>query len=156
MKELNKNERSYLIELDVVNILKELTTTIFSCEEYKQNRLELHYGWVAIAWLSEMFFVSYCYREQLEKALQFYKSHMPKPAREPKPPVITESLIGMVFLCNKTGEHDKEEDYLEKTLQELRVNFREAIPPERSVSSAWNSMLIDMHASNKVYCMSVN
>lgn len=42
-------EESLLKELDVVNILKELTTTIFNCEEYIQNRLELYCGWVAIA-----------------------------------------------------------------------------------------------------------
>ena len=33
-------EGSFLKELDVVNILKELTATIFTCEEYTQNRLE--------------------------------------------------------------------------------------------------------------------
>ena len=95
------------------------------------------HGWVAMAWLSEISFVSYCYRELLEKTLKF-NDDMPKPARKPKPPVITESLIGMVFLCNKMGERSEEEHYLEKTLQELRLNFREAIPLEPSVSWAWN------------------
>ena len=95
------------------------------------------HGWVAIAWLWEMFFVSYCYREQLEKTLKFYDD-MHKRPHKPKPSVITESLIGMVFLCNKMGECSEEEHYLEKTLQELRLNFREAIPLEPSVSWAWN------------------
>ena len=81
-----------------------------------------------------MFFVSYCYREQLEKTLQFYESHIHKRPHQPKPPVITDSLIGMVFLCNKMGEHDKGEQYLEKTLQELRLNSTKAIPFEPSVS----------------------
>ena len=80
-----------------------------------------------------MFFVSYCYRKQFEKALQFYDG-MQKRLQEPKPSVITESLIGMVFLCNKMGERNEEEHYLEKTLQELRLNFREAIPLAPSVS----------------------
>ena len=84
-----------------------------------------------------MFFVSYCYREQLEKTLKFYDDMHERP-HEPKPSVITESLIGMVFLCNKMGECSEEEHYLEKTLQELRLNFREAIPLEPSVSWAWN------------------
>ena len=47
MKVLRKE--SLLKELDVVNILKELTTAIFHCEEYIQRRLELYYDWVAIA-----------------------------------------------------------------------------------------------------------
>ena len=47
MKVLRKE--SLLKELDVVNILKELTTAIFNCEEYIENRLELYYGWVDIA-----------------------------------------------------------------------------------------------------------
>ena len=55
---------------------------------------------------------------------------MHKRPRKPKPSVITESLIGMVFLCNKMEEHNEEEHYLEMTLQELR----EAIPLEPSVS----------------------
>ena len=84
-----------------------------------------------------MFFLSYCYREQLEKTLQFYYD-IHKRAHEPRPSVIMESLIGMVFLCSKMGERNKEEHYLEKTLQELRLNFREAIPLEPSVSWAWN------------------
>ena len=46
MKVLSKG--SSLKELDVVNILKELTTTVFSCGEYIQNRLELYYGCIAI------------------------------------------------------------------------------------------------------------
>ena len=47
MKVLRKE--SLLKELDVVNILKELTTAIFNCEEYIHSRLELYYGWVDIA-----------------------------------------------------------------------------------------------------------
>ena len=74
------------------------------------------------------------YREQLEETLKFYEAHMRKSAHEPKPPVITESLIGMAFLCTKMGEQDTAEDYLERTLQELRLNFREAVPLKSSVS----------------------
>ena len=83
-----------------------------------------------------MLFVCYCYRKQLEETLQFYE-RIHKPAHEPKPPVITESFIGIVILCIKMGEQQKEEDYLEKVLQELKFNFRKAIPLELSVSSAW-------------------
>ena len=75
------------------------------------------------------------YRKQLEETLKFYEERMWKLALEPKPPVITESLIGMAFLCTKMGEQDAAEDYLERTLQELRLNFREAVPLESSVSS---------------------
>ena len=82
-----------------------------------------------------MLFVCYCYRKQLEETLQFYE-RIHKPAHEPKPPVITESFIGIVILCIKMGEQQKEEDYLEKVLQELKFNFRKAIPLELSVSSA--------------------
>ena len=75
------------------------------------------------------------YRKQLEETLKFYKARMWKSALEPKPPVITESLIGMVFLCTKMGERNTADDYLKRTLQELRLNFREAVPLEPSVSS---------------------
>ena len=37
-------EESFLKELDVVKILKELTATIFTCEEYTQSRLECVVG----------------------------------------------------------------------------------------------------------------
>ena len=124
-------EESLLKELDVVNILKELTTTIFSCEEYIQSRLELYLlGSYSLIMRDALY-----YRKQLEETLKFYEAHMRKSAHEPKPLVITESLIGMVFLCTKMGEHDTAEYYFERTLQELRLNFREAVPLKPSVSS---------------------
>ena len=131
MKVLRKE--SLLKELDVVNILKELTTAIFHCEGYIENRLELYLlGSYSLIVRDALY-----YRKQLEETLKFYEANMWKSALEPKPPVITESLIGMAFLCTKMGEHNTAEHYFERTLQELRLNFsfREAVPLKSSVSS---------------------
>ena len=109
------------------------------------------YVWVPTAELILRSATIWCilYRKQLEETLQFYEIHVHKPEHGPKSPVVAEALCKLTYLYVKLREQDIEEDYLERSLQELKENFSEGISPDPSVSWAC-TLHIGYHASNNI------
>lgn len=70
------------------------------------------------------------FRNQLEETLQVYE------ALGSKPPIVAEAFCSLAYLSIKLKEWDKEQDYLEKTLHELKSISSEDTPFSPSVSSA--------------------
>ena len=68
------------------------------------------------------------YRKQLEEALQLYEECVHKLAHESKSSVVVEALCNLTYLCIMTGERFSEQDYLERTLHELKSHSSEGIP----------------------------
>ena len=133
---LNKalDGKSHLKDVEVANVLKELSATVSSYGEYTQSRLGLLSLPLAEICMTN---ICFCSRDQLEKALKLYETDF-KPKRGSGYPVVAEALSSLAYLCFKLGEWDQGERYLVRARKELNANSTssdEGIQADPSVSS---------------------
>ena len=129
------DEKSHLKDVEVAEVLKELSATVSSSGEYTQSRL----GLLPIQYSRNLTDENICshFRKQLEEALHLYET-VHKPKRGSGYPVVAEALSSLAYLCFKLGEWDQGKVYLDRTREELMANSQEGIQVDPSVSISAN------------------
>ena len=130
------DEKSHLEDVEVADVLKELSAMVSSSGEYTQSRLGLLYIQYYSRNLTDENICSH-FRKQLEEALHLYET-VHKPKCGSGYPVVAEALSSLAYLCFKLGEWDQGKVYLDRTREELMANSQEGIQVDPSVSISAN------------------